>query len=221
MISLLVRGSGDLPLLPDPDHARRWAEQELARPEYAATHPTWFDRVAKAVADVVLHLFDAKHPPGWDATLGVVAVLVLAGLVVAAVLIWGRPRAIRRGRPLTAELFGDLDTRSSAVLRAEAARAAAAGDWDAAIVLRMRAVARSAAERGVVALAPGATVHAFARDAARAFPAHGAALHGAADAFDDVRYLRRPGTPARYAAVAACDDALAAAQPVDLGGVPA
>ncbi len=219
MISLLVRGDGDLPLLPDPDHARHWAEQELAKPEYAATHPTWFDRVAKAVFDFVLHLFDAKHPPGWDAALGVAAVLVLSGLVVAAVLIWGRPHAIRRSRPLVAELFGDDDARSAAVLRAAAARAAAASDWDAAIVLRMRAIARGAAERGVVALAPGATVHAFARDAGRAFPAHRAALDSAADAFDDVRYLRRPGTAARYEAVAACDDALVAAQPVDADGV--
>ena len=81
-------------------------------------------------------------------------------------------------------------------------------------MLRFRALARGVAERGILEPAPGATVHAFARQAGRAFPAEDERLDAAASAFDDVRYLRRPGTAELYAVVAAADDALVAARPV-------
>ena len=57
-------------------------------------------------------------------------------------------------------------------------------------------------------------MHAFARAAARAFPSYAAALESAAAAFDDVRYLRRPGTEELYRRIAAVDDSVTAARPV-------
>jgi hypothetical protein len=80
-------------------------------------------------------------------------------------------------------------------------------------VMRVRAIARACVERGVVAVPPGATVHTFARAATRAFPDSGAALNDAADTFDDVRYLRRPGTSDSYRQIAATDDAIARTRP--------
>lgn len=44
-------------------------------------------------------------------------------------------------------------------------------------------------------------------------PAIADRLESAAAAFDDVRYLRRPGTAALYATVAGVDDAAVAARP--------
>ena len=135
----------------------------------------------------------------------------------------GRARAPRAARPRTpTALFGEAETRSAAELRRAAASHAAKGEWDAAIVLRFRALARGTVERGVVDTPPGATVHAFARAAARAFPASAADLEAAATAFDDVRYLRRPGTAELYRRVAEVDDRVAAARPVspDHAGAP-
>ncbi len=210
--------AADLPLVPDPDEARRWAERELAKPEYAAAEPTFFDRIAQAIGDFLARLFSGQAPAGWDGLLAVVVIAVVVVLAVAAFLVWGRPRAVHRSRAAVAELFPH-DERSAADLRREATARAASAEWDAAIVLRFRALARALAERGIVDPAPGATVHAFARQATRAFPAEQERLDSCAAAFDDVRYLRRPGTPRLYALVAEADDALAATRPAALPGL--
>ena len=90
-------------------------------------------------------------------------------------------------------------------------------------MLRFRALARATAERGVVDTPPGATVHAYARAAAVAFPASAFDLEEAATAFDDVRYLRRPGTAELYRRVSEVDDQIASSRPIVAGtaGVPA
>nr|WP_301538744.1 DUF4129 domain-containing protein [Microbacterium sp. SYP-A9085] len=72
-------------------------------------------------------------------------------------------------------------------------------------------MARGLLERGAVEPVPGATVHAFARAAGHVLPDLADALDAAAGAFDDVRYLRRPGTAALYAQVADADDRAQAA----------
>lgn len=209
------------PLTPDGDEARRWAEQELSDPAYAIAEPTPFDRIARAIGDFLASLLDPELNGGWGSTFALVAAIVLVAVIVAAFLVWGVPHATRRAAPRTAELFGEAEHRSAAELRAAAAERAAAKDWDAAIVLRFRALARACLERGTVDPPPGATVHAFARAAARVFPELSARLEDAAAAFDDVRYLRRPGTSELYRLVAGVDEAVAAARPATLEEVPA
>ena len=204
------------PLTPDGDEARRWAEQELSKPVYAEAEPTLFDRIARAIAEFFERLFSTQLDGPWGSTATIVAAIIVVVLIVAAFLVWGRPRATHRSRVAVAELFGETETRSAAELRAEAEGRAARGDWDAAIVLRFRALARSLVERGAVETPPGATVHAFARRAGGVFPASAEALEDAAVAFDDVRYLRRPGTADLYRRVVAVDDAVARSRPVDL-----
>lgn len=206
-----------LPLIPDGDEAREWAERELARPVYAEAEPTPLDRIARAVLEFFEGLFNSELPGGWGGPLALVIGLLVAGLIVAAFFIWGRPRVSPRSSPFPLDLFGIDESRSAAELRRAAATEAAAFRWDEAIVLRFRALARGVAERGILEPAPGATVHAFARQAARAFPAEDERLDAAASAFDDVRYLRRPGTPELYAVIAAADDAILAARPVSSG----
>ena len=210
----------ELPLIPDGDEAREWAERELARPVYAEAEPTPLDRIARAVAEFFESLFDSELPGGWGGPLALVIGLLIAGIIIAAFFIWGRPRVSPRSSPFPLDLFGEDERRSAAELRRAAGAEAAAGRWNEAIVLRFRSLARGVAERGILEPAPGATVHAFARQAARAFPSEEGRLDAAASAFDDVRYLRRPGTSELYGRVAAADDALVAARPVS-SGVPA
>jgi hypothetical protein len=137
---------------------------------------------------------------------------------VAALLIWGRPRRSARLPAATTPLFGDADERTAADLRRDAAAAASAGAWNDAIVLRFRALARGLAERTLVEVSAGTTVHGFARRTALVFPAESHRMDAAAAAFDDVRYLRRPGSEAAYLAISALDDDLAGARPA-LAGV--
>lgn len=209
------------PLIPDGDEAREWAQRELADPVYDQARPTPFDRFAQAVGEWFANLFSAEVPGQLGATLALVAAGVVIVVIVAAFLIWGVPRATPRAHHAVMPLFGEDETRSAARLRADAADAAARGRWDDAIIQGFRALARGTVERGVVSTPPGATVHAYARAAGRVFPAHADALEEAATAFDDVRYLRRPGTEQLYRVVADIDAAVVAARPAVLAEEPA
>ena len=155
------------PLTPDDDEARSWAEQELTNPVYAEAQPTPFDLFARAVADFLGDLLNPQLPAGLESVFAVVAVAVVVVLIIVAFVIWGVPRATPRGTPASAVLFGEAESRTARRLRTDAEEAAARGAWDDAVVLRFRALARSLTERGVVDAPPGATVHAFAREAAR------------------------------------------------------
>ena len=210
------------PLTPDGEEARRWAQEELSDPVYIAAEPTPLDRLARAIGGFFDQLFSSEIPNGWGPTLAIVAALVVIVLIVAAFLIWGLPRTTRRTRAAGADLFGAAEQRSAARLRRDAASLADRGDWDGAIVLRFRGLARAVVERDLVEVPPGATVHAFARTTGRVFPSSAAALEEAAAAFDDVRYLRRPGTPDLYARVVAVDEAIMAARPLlaESGALP-
>lgn len=222
VLAALTRAADAVPpLTPDGDEARDWVEQELSDPVYDVAEPTPFDRIARAVGDFFASLFNPEVSGAWGSTFALVAAVVVIVVIVAAFLVWGMPRVSRRAAPAATALFGEAEHRSAAELRAEAETHARAADWQAAIVLRFRALARGSAERGVVDLPPGATVHAFARAAGRVFPALGEGVEQAATAFDDVRYLRRPGTADLYALVASVDDAVAAARPVVLEEAPA
>ncbi|GAA5204194.1 DUF4129 domain-containing protein [Microbacterium jejuense] len=219
-LSAVLAASDDgPPLTPDGDEARRWAEDELSKPAYDIAEPTPFDRIARAIGDFIASLFDPQVSGGWGSVLAIVATVVVVIVIVAAFLVWGMPRVTRRAAARTPLLFGEPEHRSAAALRAAAEDRARVSDWDAAVVLRFRALARGCFERGVVDPPPGATVHGFARAAARVFPQLAARLEAAAAAFDDVRYLRRPGTAEVYRLVASVDDEVAAARPVQ--AVPA
>ncbi|MBB3156716.1 hypothetical protein FHS07_000400 [Microbacterium proteolyticum] len=201
------------PLLPDPDEAREWAERELADPAYEAAEPNVVDRIAQAVGRFLGDLLRVPDTSGWGPSALIVLAIVIAALIVVAVLIWGRPRLVSRATRPAHALFDEDDTRSADDLRADAARAAARADWDEAIVLRFRAFARGLTERGLVDPPPGATVRAFCREAAGALPTLAGPLDEAAEIFDDVRYLRRPGSADRYRAIADLDDQAVRARP--------
>lgn len=215
--------AAEIPLTPDGEQGRELAERELSDPAYQTAEPTPLDRIARAIGEFFERLFTTELDGGWGSTFALVAAIVVVVVIVAAFIIWGVPRATRRAPAVGAVLFGEAETRSAAQLRRAAESHAQKGEWDAAIVLRFRALARGTVERGAVDTPPGATVHAFARAAARAFPSSAAELEDAAVAFDEVRYLRLPGTPELYRRVAAVDERVASTRPsvTDHVGAPA
>lgn len=220
--ALVARAADPVPpLTPDGDEARRWAEEELSKPVYDAAEPTLLDRIARAVVDFFASLFTTELSGEWGSALAVIAAIVVVVVIVVAFAIWGVPRVSRRARAQTVTIFGEEEHRSAAELRAAAASHARRSEWDEAVVLHFRALARGCTERGVVDTPPGATVHAFARAAARAFPSLADELETAATAFDDVRYLRRPGSAELYRQVADADAAVVAARPLVREEVPA
>lgn len=200
----------DIPVDPSSPEAQEWLREELARPEYQSAKPTWFDLAAKAVQDWIESLF--QGPAGSAPSVILVAiVLVLAGLIVAAFLIYGRPRLNRRSAVETRSLFGS-ELRSAAELRASAESAARAGDWTTAIEERFRAIAAALHERTLVRVSPGTTATEFAQRAAGVFPDEADPLRAAARSFDEVRYLDRPGTESAYQQAVALDQRLEAAR---------
>lgn len=201
------------PFAPDGEEARRWAEQELQNPRYAEAKPTWFDYLAEDVAEFIASLFSNDTGARAGSTALIIVTIVIIAALITVLILWGKPRMSRRVRRKVTELLGERDDRTAAQLRADAERSARNGDWDTATVLRFRALARALLERDIIDPAPGATAQAIAREAARVFTAHRAALTAAAGAFDDVRYLRHPASEESYLALAATDDLLASQHP--------
>lgn len=199
------------PLTPDGDEAREWAERELSNPAYAEAQPNVIDRFAGEVVRFITRLFMGGEGGSFPWIPVIVGVLV-AVLIVVAFLVWGRPRALVRNRR-TGDLFGDTDQRNAAQLREDAQAHANKNEWDAAIIVRFRALARGLHERAVLDTNPGTTVHTFAREAGMLFPASKSELDAVAGIFDDVRYLRRPGTSELFARVTALDDDLVVSLP--------
>lgn len=205
-----------LPDQPAPDDARRLAEDELSKRVYDAAQPTVLDRIALAISD----FFDSLTLSGvgavWSPIIVVLVMCLLAALIAVGLVIWGRPKLDHRQRTASALLFGEDDVRPAAELRRDAEAHAAAERWEEAIADRFRALARSLEERDVLDPVPGLTAHGMAEIAADFFPQQAPSVRTGASHFDDVRYLRRPGTPEMYADAALADDDVAAARPAML-----
>ena len=203
---------GDVPVDPDAETARQWIVQELSKPEYQAAQPTWFDRVSSAFWDWLQSL-DLSVPGAIQLPAVLLASAVLLGAIVAAFIVFGRPRRRRRSA-LGRSLFGEADDRDAKTIRAAAGAAAARGQWTLATLEMFRAIARSLAERTVLTVSPGTTAHDFARRAGRPLPVFAERLGGAARVFDQLRYLGRDGTPGDYDTMAALEAELRSATPI-------
>lgn len=208
----MIRSLDDV-RIPDGDEARQWAEQELSDPRYADAKPTWFDLVARDIGRFLADLFSSGNGANVGPSALIVVSIIVFGALVAALIIWGRPRRAQGVRRPGTGLLGANDDRSAAQLRADADRCARGGDWDEATILRFRALARGLLERDLIDPSPGATAQAIAREVSVVFPAETGPVRQAAVSFDDVRYLRHPATAERYAELAAADDRLSALRP--------
>lgn len=204
--------------IPDGDEARRWAEDELANPRYADAKPTWFDLVARDIGRFLADLFSSDNGANIGPSALIIVTAVIVAALIAALIIWGRPRSSRAVRRARADLLGESDDRTAAQLRSDSERSARAGDWSTATILRYRAIARSLLERDLIDPAPGATAQSIARDASAVFSDEASALRRAAVAFDDVRYLGHPATEESYQDLSGTDERLRARR---LEAVPA
>lgn len=207
----------DVPVDPDRPKAHDLLQEELLKTEYLQAKPTWWDTFISGLGDWMngLNFGNAQGPPA----LGLlVVVLVIAAALVIAFLIFGLPRVNRRSR-VTGSLFGEEDARTAAQMRTAGVAAAARADYATAIAEMFRSIARGLAERTVLSTSPGTTAHDFGARAAVVFPQQQRELAEAALAFDDVRYLGRPGTAAQYDGVERLERQLRAARPVALEAV--
>jgi len=189
----------DIPVDPDSPQAHDLLREELLKAEYLQARPTPWDNFISDLTDWMNNLTvgQAQGPPA----LGLlVALLVIVALLVVTVLIFGLPRINRRSR-VTGSLFGEDDARTAAQMRSAAEAAASRSDYATAVAEMFRSIARGLAERTILTTSPGTTAHDFAGRAARVFPQQLRELADAALAFDDVRYLDRPGTAAQYDAI--------------------
>lgn len=195
-----------VPVTPDGQQARDWLANELAKPEYQSAKPTWFDYLARAVAQWFesLNFGNVAGPSGLGML--VIGVTVLA-LIVIAFLVFGRPRVNQRSGSVPS-LFGENDQRTAFAMRLAADLASQRGDYALAITELFRALATGLAERGVVSVTPGTTAHDFGVRASEVFPPQAAALSEAAATFDGVRYLGRSGAEEQYRRLVALEAAL-------------
>lgn len=215
MISPLL----DVPVDPDRPEARDLLANELAKQEYQAAKPTWFDELLGGFNDWLnsLDFGGVSGPPAFGLLvllIGIVLVLLIA------FLIFGLPRLNRRSA-VAGSLFGDDDARSAAQMRAAAEAAAGTGDFATAIAEMFRAIARGLAERTVITVSPGTTAHDFAVRAGTAFPSRTDDLAASARAFDEVRYLGAPGTREQYQLIERLERAMRTAKPAVLEEVSA
>ena len=209
----------DIPVDPDRPEARRLLTEELAKQEYQAAKPTWWDQLLGQFTDWInsLEFGGSEGPPAFGM---LVLLIVIAVLLLIAFLIFGLPRLNRRST-VTGSLFGDDDARTAAQIRAAGEAAAARGDYTLAVAEMYRSIARGLAERTVLTTSPGTTAHDFARRAGVAFPTHASELASSAIAFDDVRYLGGEGTREQYEMVEKLERKLRSAKPSALEAVSA
>ena len=159
--------------------ARAGPSRSCRTPSTTVAEPTPFDRIARAIGDFFeRRCSNPELSGGWGSTFALIAAIVVVGRHRRGLP--GLGRAARRPAARAPRDAAAL-RRDRGPLRRRAARRAAASHADAASGTPRSccASARSpaaAVERGVVDTPPGATVHAFARAAARAFPALAAGL---------------------------------------------
>lgn len=202
------------PLLPSADEARQWARTELSKAIYN-NDPTLLEQVVNWLKDLWQRLQDATGSLGPVAT----PLIVVGALVVILAISFAIAGPVRRRRRSATTRSNTVlagDARTATRIRAAADAAAAAGDFSLAVLERFRAIVRSLDERAVLTDRPGRTAHEAATAAARAFPAHSAALRAAASTFDAVCYGQHNATEADHEAARRLDQQLAATRPLAL-----
>lgn len=196
------------------DAAREAAERELSKPMYHENDPGLLDRALRAFFDWLDDLFGAAAGATPGGTVGLIAVVLVAALAVAA--LWWRLGAPGRLAAGPGDLFDD-GIRSAADHRTAAEAHAAAGRWTEAVQERMRALVRSLEERTLLDPRPGRTADEAAAEAAVSLPDHAGDLRAAARTFDDVTYGGRSGDADTYARLRTLDLTLERAKPLLTG----
>jgi hypothetical protein len=188
------------------DDAAAEAARELSKPVYGQAGDSLFSRAVQKVLEWIADLLDGLVDPTGSGHSGLYMLIGLIVLVVVVVL-W-RAGVLRTTRSTTAQtVFDTARPLTASQYRVQAEREAAAGDYAAAVRSRFRACVTELTERTVLDERAGRTAYEAVADAAHAVPELREPLRPAADVFAEVVYGNRPGTPQRYAAVVAADEA--------------
>lgn len=202
--------AGAVPVDPDAETARRWAQVELTDPVYHRPD-TLVSIVLRWLADQLAQLEAAAASFDPRAAALLVAVVVLIGAGVALLVAGPVRRARQEGRE-SVTVFGS-DTRSAAELRAAADAHALAGAWGPAVLDRFRAVLRSLEDRALLDERPGRTAREAATEAGARLPDCAADLRRASRLFDDVCYGDAEASPGDDAWLRELDERVAASRP--------
>ncbi|WP_371151711.1 DUF4129 domain-containing protein [Buchananella felis] len=173
------------PLIPDPESARRQAEEELSRGIYHQGTSLW-DALIEWLKDLLERLEMGGKYFGIPAP--VVWALLIAVAVGIGLAVWKSRSFTHRANAqrASATLFeNDLPAER---LRSLANDAAARGDWKTAVMERFRSIIRELDERLIIEEYPGLTAHAAAHLAGTGVPALGPQFATASKLFDDVAY---------------------------------
>ncbi|MEV7661001.1 DUF4129 domain-containing protein [Paenarthrobacter sp. NPDC089316] len=205
------------PVTPDREEARRWAVEELSKPQYPDAQPGWFEKLWRDFLDWLSSL--EGDGPGSDANfaLPVIVVLAVALIIVAVVLV--RPRLNARRASRKEDIFGADSTMDAEGYRKRASTAADDGDWTAAVVDQFRALVRSAEERDIIDVRAGRTADEASAQLGQFFSPAQKRLDAAARLFDAVRYGDQGATRADYESTRDLDAELLTMKPDFAGAV--
>ncbi len=203
------------PLVPDADEAREWAERELSRAVYHDDGRSWLQIVLEAVGEWLTSLAEAAGGLG-IALVPILLLVVIAAVVLGALVLGGPVRRTRRrgAATRTGAVLAEDDVRSAEELRTAARAAAGRDDLALAVVEMFRAIVRGLDERALGSDTLGRTAREAAAAASVHLPAYAAALAGAADLFDAVRYGEWIPDRAEFDRLVELDGRLRATRPV-------
>ncbi|MFG1906168.1 DUF4129 domain-containing protein [Kribbella sp. NPDC048928] len=197
------------PLEPPVDVGRDQAAQEAAKELSKSAYRDSSSLLAKAIGKVLDWIRDLLGSVSGSSPNGHAGLAMLIGLLllIVVVVLWraGVLRTSRKGK--SQAVFDTARPQSAAEYRALAEREAASGEFALAVRSRFRACVAELTERTVLDERPGRTAYEVVADASRTAPVLRDTLQPAALVFTEVVYGNRPGTPERYAAVVAADDA--------------
>jgi hypothetical protein len=203
----------DIPLTPDPETARAWIEQELAKPRYQRGE-SLADRFAQWLSDMLERLLTTSGNGGVPVWGYVVGALFLATVVVLAVRFWAP--ALRQGKGRKEQGVLDDDFRTADAMDSAAGAAARRGDWSLAFLERYRSIVRRSEERVIIDDRAGRTALEAARDIGAALPDFDMELLAAGQTFSAVLYGHGQASEADFASVTALAQRVAAAKPLSV-----
>ena len=198
-------------LFPDPETAREWLQDELARPEY---QEPLLERLARWFNELVDSARDATDTSGGLSRL--VALLLLVLLVVGVAVALSRLRANTTPPSTGTAVFSEApDTaqehrrRANDALRQER--------WGEAVIEAVRALASGLVERNLMTEQSDVTAHEISWRAAELFPSHRRRLETMSAVFDETRYGDRAADEARARDVVGLEAELGARNPEGTG----
>lgn len=181
MLPLLV---ASIPVQPDRETARRWAEEELSKSEYDFS-PGLLERLAAWLTERFGGLQLTEFGTGHFVVLAlIIAVVVGFALFVA-------PKVFARRQTTEDRSVFDEDGMTREEYLALADAAVAARQWNDAYVALFQALVRSLEERLIIDPQPGRTAQEVSRDGSARVPGLAQELAHAATVFDAVRYGHR------------------------------